>query len=406
MSEERNGGKSDGVLAGLVVRMVLVALLALALLEAVERRAIDAEEARGAGHGAGGRPGVRDAGEGQALVSGARAPGARGADVVAEEGEIVETVVEREHRGALRIEEEPMHRGVQLAEIVRPGRRAERGEQGVVDERRPGVAGGRGVAREALRDQERDIGAPLAERRHVDAEGRETGGEIVEEAIVGDQLRERAIGRDHEAHIDPRVAIGAQGLHLPVLDHVQELLLNDARRLADFVEEERPAARGDEGAGAGTPGIGEGAAHMTEERGTRERVVERAQDDGLEGLRGAWRAAVNLAREERLAGAGLAVEENRHGAVARVAGDLVERAAKGDTPELVAVVLLDEITGSTNDERREGGSRTKRRSHHDPEHGRRHVGGRTCGARERSRGTQRRAPRGATRIRASYDGSV
>ena len=96
----------------------------------------------------------------------------------------------------------------------------------------------------------------------------------------------------------------------------------DARHLADLVEEERAAVGDLEEAAALGVGAGEGAAHVAEERGLEQRLGDGGAGLGDERLAAARAVVVDGARDELLAGAALAVDDDGE----RGVGHAVEQA--------------------------------------------------------------------------------
>jgi hypothetical protein len=94
------------------------------------------------------------------------------------------------------------------------------------------------------------------------------------------------------------------------LQHAQELHLQRRRQIADLVEEDRAAIGGFEPSALGVDRAGEGAFLMPEQLGLDQGLDEGATIDGNERA-GATRARLmNEARDQFLAGAGLAANEN------------------------------------------------------------------------------------------------
>src|SRR5690606_33496241 len=104
----------------------------------------------------------------------------------------------------------------------------------------------------------------------------------------------------------------AERAHLARLERTEQLRLHVERQLADLVEEQRPAARLHEGAVAPLLRAGERAALVTEELALDEVRRDRAaveRDERLAGTRGHH---VDAARQDVLADAALALDEDAH----------------------------------------------------------------------------------------------
>ena len=129
--------------------------------------------------------------------------------------------------------------------------------------------------------------------------------------MVGDEVAgDRQVGGADEPHVGRQQRLAAQALELAVLHRTQDLGLAGAAHVGDFVEEE--------GAPVGLlelpldplDGAGEGALLMAEELAVEERVAQRRRVEGDEGSGGTARGVVNRAGQHRLAGAGLAQDED------------------------------------------------------------------------------------------------
>jgi hypothetical protein len=123
---------------------------------------------------------------------------------------------------------------------------------------------------------------------------------------------------------------------LAFLHHAQELDLGVERQLAQLVEEDGAALGGLEDAAALLGGARERALLVAEQRGLDQLARDGAAVDGDE-LAGATTGGVDRAGQELLAGAGLALDQDRH-VPARGPGGLVEdpghdRAAVDDVGE-------------------------------------------------------------------------
>ena len=98
-------------------------------------------------------------------------------------------------------------------------------------------------------DEQRDVAAALAQRRHVHADDREAVVEVLAERLLRDLGAQVAVGRGDDAHVDLLVRVGADLAHRALVEHAQQRRLQVERQLADLVEEDRAAV-----------GLGEGAA--------------------------------------------------------------------------------------------------------------------------------------------------
>ena len=108
--------------------------------------------------------------------------------------------------------------------------------------------------------------------------------EIGAEAPGAHFLGQVAVGGCDQAYVDAVLAIGADPLQLPALQHAEQLGLHRQRQLADLVEEQAAAVGQFELAAPFVDRAGEGAAHMAEQF---------AFHQGL-GQRGALRLIIGL----------------------------------------------------------------------------------------------------------------
>ena len=147
---------------------------------------------------------------------------------------------------------------------------------------------------------------------------------------------------DAHVHLDRLVV--ADALELAFLQHAQQLHLQRHAHRAHFVEEQRAAMRLLEPALPGADGAGERAAHVAEDLGFEQVLWNRAAVERDEPLPAPRAGVMNRARDDFLAGAGLASDQNR----ARRARDGLERlkqiahrpAAADDALEAVSLLQL------------------------------------------------------------------
>ena len=112
---------------------------------------------------------------------------------------------------------------------------------------------------------ERDLVAPLAQRRHRRFDDLEPVVEVLAELAAQHHRLEIAVGgRDH-AHVDVDLLVAAKLGELGVLQDVQQLGLQRRLHLADLVEEDRAGVRLLELADARRRGAGEGALLVAEQ---------------------------------------------------------------------------------------------------------------------------------------------
>src|SRR5262245_37184869 len=110
---------------------------------------------------------------------------------------------------------------LELAHVARPRVLAERDDRlgrDVADDRLMAVAARRQVAQEVL-DEQRDVLAPLAERRDDEVDDVDAVEEVLAELPLGDEIAEVAVGRRDHAHVAGAAdALGADLLDLADLE--------------------------------------------------------------------------------------------------------------------------------------------------------------------------------------------
>jgi hypothetical protein len=120
------------------------------------------------------------------------------------------------------------------------------------------------------RAQEQDVGAPAAERRHLDGVLGQARVEVAAEAprlTLGAQVD---VGGRDQAHVDAAKGRRAERGELPRLQDAQQLGLELERHDADLVEEEAAAVGRGEGARRIGRGVSEGTLLVAEQRGLHE----------------------------------------------------------------------------------------------------------------------------------------
>jgi hypothetical protein len=177
-------------------------------------------------------------------------------------------------------------------------------------------------------DQERDVFLALAERRKLELHHLDAVVEVLSECSALHHGCEVAVGRRDDPHVGVFRSRGAERLELPLLEHAQEANLESRAHLADLIEEESPASRQGEAARLFSGRARERAGLVPEELGFQERVGKCPAIDGHEGTVTACAEPVDGARDELLARAGLAL--NQDGALALCdAGDDLKHSTHG-----------------------------------------------------------------------------
>ena len=128
-------------------------------------------------------------------------------------------------------------------------------------------------------DQQRQVLAPLAERRERDGHHVDAVVEVLAEATVAHQGLQIAMGRGEEPHVDRDRPARPDALELALLQDPEQLHLQVGGQIADLVEEQAPAVGQLEAALAGGDGAGEGALLVTEQLGLEQALGERGAVD-------------------------------------------------------------------------------------------------------------------------------
>ncbi len=95
--------------------------------------------------------------------------------------------------------------------------------------------------RREVRHQQRNVLAPLAERRHVDRHHVEPVEQVLAEPAGGDLRLELLVRRGEHAHVHRHGLGAADARDHAVLQHPQHLGLRSQTHVADLIEEERAA---------------------------------------------------------------------------------------------------------------------------------------------------------------------
>ena len=117
------------------------------------------------------------------------------------------------------------------------------------------------------------------------------------------------VAREAPAPVDPVGA--ADPLEFSVFDHPEDGLLHAHRNGAEFVQQQGSAVRPFEASDVASRSAGEGAGLVAEELGLEEAFGERSAVDLDEGLLPAAREKMQTGRNQFLAGAALAQDQDR-----------------------------------------------------------------------------------------------
>ena len=156
-----------------------------------------------------------------------------------------------------------------------------------------------------------DVRAALAQRRQRQRDDGESVIEILAEAAPANRLAEVLVGRRDEPHVDGLVARAAEPAHHALLERLEELGLERLAEQPDLVEEDRPALGGLQETRLRAARVGEGAPLEAEHLGLEQRLGDRRAVDVDERPVGARPGAMQHAREQPLARARLALDQDR-----------------------------------------------------------------------------------------------
>ena len=234
---------------------------------------------------------------------------------------------------------------LQLADIAGPAVALHGLDRARLDRlRRQAFALGAG---EEMPHQIGDVVAPLAQRRQADRHDIQPEEQILAEEPLPDQLPQILVGRGDDAHVGADRRAPADRRVFALLEHAEEPRLRLHRHVADLVEEERAAFGLLEAAGGARLRAGEGAALVAEQLRFDQVARDRGHVDGDERALPPLAVIVQRARDELLAGAGLAGDH--HGQVGlheprEHAVDVLHRRRTADQRDGVARVLARALT--------------------------------------------------------------
>jgi hypothetical protein len=198
---------------------------------------------------------------------------------------------------------------LELAHVAGPGV-AHQAVQGVVVDAADGLAERLPRAPDEVVHEQRDVLAPLPERRDLHAHDVEAVEQVLAEAPGGGLGLEVPGRRRQHAHVHPAGLRLADGADLLLLEHAQQLGLERQRQLADLVEEQRAAVGLGEEPAPRAVGAGERPLGVPEELALEQRLRDRGAVHGDEGVVPARGLRVDGAGEHLLARAALALEEH------------------------------------------------------------------------------------------------
>ena len=199
------------------------------------------------------------------------------------------------------------------------------------------------------RAQVRHLFATFPQRRDVDADHAEPVVQVFAELTFGHPLLEVRVGRGEHPDVHRLRTCLADRHDLGLLEESKQLRLDVERQVADLIEEQRASdRRADQSLLIGDR-AGEAAAAMPEQLTVGQIARRRRAVVGEEHRGASWRADVNRARDEVLAGA--AFPGDQHGQVVALQpldliGQPIHRRTGADEPgqqrlEWSLVVLID-----------------------------------------------------------------
>src|SRR5262245_34505840 len=184
----------------------------------------------------------------------------------------------------------------ELAHIAGPRVRAQHAERRIVHRGDALVVLGAELLEKGL-DQERDVVAALAQRRHRQAHDVQAVIEILAEGAGANRLHGLLVGRGEHSHIDLDLGLAAEASDHAVLEDPQELRLKGRAHLGDLVEEDRALVRQLEAARPPLERAGERAPLVAEDLALEQRGGDRGTVDGDEGAPAPRRQLVERARD-------------------------------------------------------------------------------------------------------------
>ena len=202
-----------------------------------------------------------------------------------------------------------LHDVLEFAHVTGP-RVAGEGLDHVVAEGGDLLARARAQAPEEVVGERGHVLPPLAQGRQREVEDVEAVVEVLAEAAVLDVAAQVAVRGGHDAQIDGSRPAVADPLELPLLEHAQELPLDLGRDVSDLVEEDRAAVGELDTPLAVAVRAREAAAKVAEELGFEEILRVGGAVHRHEGTRGARALRVQRARDQLLAGAALAADQD------------------------------------------------------------------------------------------------
>src|ERR1700722_17554738 len=162
-------------------------------------------------------------------------------------------------------------------------------------------------------DQQGNVFAALAQRRHADRNHVQPVVKIFAKLVFGNGLIQIAVGGGDHPHIDGNLAGAAHRTHGPFLQHAQQFHLHGERHLTDFVEENRTPVGHFEQPAFVLIGARKCTLKVAEQFAFEQGLGKRAAVDGNKSVGSAGRTDMHGASHQFLASAALAMNQNRAG---------------------------------------------------------------------------------------------
>ena len=163
---------------------------------------------------------------------------------------------------------------------------------------------------EEVLDQQRNVFAPVAQRRQIDVDDVEPVVEILAEFLFFHHLAQVGIGGRQNPHVHLHHFVRAERREFLLLNHAQQLRLRFRPDGAHFVEKDRAFVGDFERAFLVVNGAGERAFHMPEQSGFQQIGGQRTAVHGDKRMIHARRIGMNRLGDQFLARAGFAGDQN------------------------------------------------------------------------------------------------
>ena len=213
------------------------------------------------------------------------------------------------HGARVNLERDALHHVAELADVLRPRVRPERRARVVAERlRRDPIVLAR--SRQEALGEDLDVAGPGAQGRQMEGHDGEPAVQVLAEALLPHGGLQVLVGRRDDRDVHHLVPRRAEPAHGPLVEGGEELGLERNRHEADLVEEQHAAVGRLEEARLGLLGIGEGAALEAEQLALEHRLRDRRAVEIDERPGRAWAGAMDQPGQLRLAGAGLALDQD------------------------------------------------------------------------------------------------